>query len=136
LIRQAVESLFGADARPASSLLTHDHPDRVGRLSVELARVSGCRVYMHPDELPLTVALAAADYASFKEYANPVDRWAILPLLRIIPPLEAKSVLQERSLEKVVRAFDPNARVRGLTDWQCVLTADHTPGARCLLFPE
>ena len=53
---------------------------------------------MHPDELPLTVALAAADYASFKEYANPVDRWAILPLLRIIPPLEAKSVLQEGRL--------------------------------------
>jgi glyoxylase-like metal-dependent hydrolase (beta-lactamase superfamily II) len=90
--------------------------------------VSGCPVYMHPDELPLTVALAAADYASFKEYANPVDRWAILPLLRMIPPLEAKSVLHKGSLEKVARAFDPNAGVRGLPDWQGILTPDHTPG--------
>jgi glyoxylase-like metal-dependent hydrolase (beta-lactamase superfamily II) len=103
---------------------------------VELARVSGRRVYVHTEELPLTVALAAADYASFEEYANPVDRWAILPLLRIIPPLEAKSVLQEGSLEKVVRAFDPNAGVRGLTDWQCVLTADHTPGHVAYCFPS
>lgn len=98
--------------------------------------MSGCRVYMHTDELPLTVALAAADYASFEEYANPVDQWAILPLLRIIPPLEAKPVLQEGSLEKVVRAFDPNAGGRGLTAWQCVLTADPHTGARCLLCPS
>jgi hypothetical protein len=34
-----------------------------------------------------------------------------LPLLRIIPPLEAKSVLQEGSLEKVAPMFDPNAGV-------------------------
>jgi glyoxylase-like metal-dependent hydrolase (beta-lactamase superfamily II) len=34
LIRQAVESLFGANARPASILLTHDHPDHVGQISV------------------------------------------------------------------------------------------------------
>ena len=33
LIRQAVESRFGAEARPASIQLTHDHPDHVGRLS-------------------------------------------------------------------------------------------------------
>ena len=44
------------------------------------------------------------------------------------PGTRAKSVLQEGSLEKVVRAFDPNAGVLGLMDRQCVLTADHTPG--------
>jgi glyoxylase-like metal-dependent hydrolase (beta-lactamase superfamily II) len=89
--------------------------------------VSGRRVYMHPDELPLTVALAATDYASVKEYANPVDRGRSCRC-RGSSRRSRRSRSCEGSLEKVVRAFDPNTGVRGLTDWQCVLTADHTPG--------
>jgi deazaflavin-dependent oxidoreductase (nitroreductase family) len=126
LITQAAESLFGAGTRPASILLTHDHPDHSAS-AAELAQAWGCPVYVHPDELSLTAALAAADYASFMQYANPLDRWIILPLLRIIPPLKAKSVMQVARLEKVVRALDPNA-VPGLPDWQCVPTPGHTPG--------
>jgi len=52
LIRKTAESLLGANARPASILLTHTHPDHAGS-ALELARMWSCPVYVHPDELPL-----------------------------------------------------------------------------------
>ena len=103
LIRKTVESLFGANTRPASILLTHTHPDHAGS-ALELARMWGCPVYVHPDELPLA---AAGDLSTIEKYANPLDRWIILPLLR---------------------AIDPGAAVPGLPDWECIPTPGHTPG--------
>jgi glyoxylase-like metal-dependent hydrolase (beta-lactamase superfamily II) len=124
LIRQTAESLFGANTRPISILLTHDHPDHVGS-ALELACLWGCLVYMHPDELPLAIA---EDLSTIEKYANPIDYWIILPLLRAMPRRWVKSMLSRDNLKDVARAFDPGAAVPGLPDWQCIPTPGHTPG--------
>jgi glyoxylase-like metal-dependent hydrolase (beta-lactamase superfamily II) len=116
--------LFGAGARPVSILLTHDHPDHAGS-ALELARMWGCPVYVHPDELPLT---AIGDLSTVERYANPLDRWIILPLLRLMPRRRVQLILSKGSLREVVQAFDPGATIPGLPDWQCIHTPGHTPG--------
>jgi glyoxylase-like metal-dependent hydrolase (beta-lactamase superfamily II) len=123
LIRKTVESLFGANTRPASILLTHNHPDHAGS-TLELARMWDCPVYLHPDELPLA---AAGDLSTIGKYANPLDRWIVLPLLRAMPRRRVESMLSKASLKDVARAFDPGA-VPGLPDWECIPTPGHTPG--------
>jgi glyoxylase-like metal-dependent hydrolase (beta-lactamase superfamily II) len=61
LIWKTAESLFGANSSPASILLTHTHPDHAGS-ALELARTWDCPVYVHPDELPLAVAVDLSVY--------------------------------------------------------------------------
>jgi glyoxylase-like metal-dependent hydrolase (beta-lactamase superfamily II) len=123
LIRESAEFLFGAGTRPASILLTHDHPDHAGS-ALELARVWDCPVYVHPDELPL----ATGDISTFEKYANPMDRWIILPLFRAMPRRQVESMISKSSLKGVVRAFDPGAAVPGLPGWECIPAPGHTPG--------
>jgi glyoxylase-like metal-dependent hydrolase (beta-lactamase superfamily II) len=122
-IQKAAESLFGANTRPASILVTHWHPDHAGS-ALELARMWGCLVYLHPDELPL----AAGDFSTLEQYAGPLDRWVILPLMRVMPPRARESMLSKTSLKDTARAFDPGAGVPGLPDWECIPTPGHTPG--------
>jgi glyoxylase-like metal-dependent hydrolase (beta-lactamase superfamily II) len=124
IIRKTAESLFGVNTPPASILLTHDHPDHAGSIR-ELVRMWDCPVYVHPDELPLA---AFGDLSTIRRYANPLDRWVILPLLRVMPRRRVESMLSETSLKGVVRAFDPCAAVPGLPDWECIPTPGHTPG--------
>ena len=124
LIRKTAESLFGANTRPASILLTHDHPDHAGS-ALELARMWGCPVYVHPDELPLA---AVGDLSTVEKYANPLDRWIILPLLRAMPRRWVESMLSKASLKDVAQGFDPGAAVPSLPDWECIPTPGHTPG--------
>lgn len=71
LIRNTAESLFGANTRPASILLTYTHSDHAGSV-LELARMWGCPVYVHPDELPLA---AVGDLSTVTR--NDVDRWEL-----------------------------------------------------------
>ncbi|MBN1189930.1 MAG: MBL fold metallo-hydrolase [Dehalococcoidales bacterium] len=123
IIRQSAELLFGADARPASILLTHDHPDHAGS-ALELARLWDCPVYVHPDELPL----ATGGLLTFEKYANPLDRWIVLPLLRMMPRRQVESIISKSSLKGVVQVFDPGAAVPGLPDWECIPAPGHTPG--------
>lgn len=123
VIRAAAESLFGEDSPPASILLTHDHPDHAGSAR-ELARTWHCLVWVHPDEMPLVLG----DVATFHEYANPLDRWIILPLLRLMGKRRAESMVARASLKDVARSFDPAAELPGLPDWEAVLTPGHTPG--------
>jgi glyoxylase-like metal-dependent hydrolase (beta-lactamase superfamily II) len=124
LIRKAAESLFGANTPPDSILLTHDHPDHVGS-ALELTRQWRCLVYMHPDELPLAIA---EDLSTIGKYANPLDRWIVLPLLRVMPRRWVESMLSRQSLKDVARAFDPGGAVPNLPDWKCIPTPGHTPG--------
>ena len=124
LIRKTAESLFGANTRPASILLTHDHPDHAGS-ALELARMWGCPVYVHPDELPL---VAVGDLSTVEKYANPLDRWIILPLLRAMPRRWVESMLSKASLKDVAQGFDPGAAVPSLPGWECIPTPGHTPG--------
>lgn len=124
LIRRTAESLFGANTCPASILLTHNHPDHAGS-AAELARMWDCPVYVHPDELPY---VAIEDLSTIEKYANPLDRWIILPILRIMPQRRVEAMLSSASIKDVVRAFDPGAAVPGLPDWECIPTPGHTPG--------
>ncbi len=124
LIRKTAESLFGANTPPASILLTHDHPDHAGSVR-ELVRMWDCPVYVHPDELPLA---AAGDLPTIRWYANPLDRWIILPLLRVMPRRRVEAMVAQSSLKDVVRPFDPDEAVPGLPDWECIPTPGHTPG--------
>jgi glyoxylase-like metal-dependent hydrolase (beta-lactamase superfamily II) len=124
LIRRTAESLFGANTRPASILLTHNHPDHAGSVA-ELARMWDCPVYVHPHELPY---VAIEDLSTIEKYANPLDRWIILPILRIMPRQRVEAMLSNGSIKEFVRAFDPSAAIPGLPDWECIPTPGHTPG--------
>ena len=124
VIRTTAETLFGANTRPVAILLTHDHPDHAGS-AVELARRWDCPVYVHPDELPIT---AFEDLPVIEPYANPLDRWIILPILRMMPRERVKATLLSSSIKAVVRAFDPAAAIPGLPNWECIPTPGHTPG--------
>ncbi len=121
LIAAAAESLFGAGTRPAAILLTHIHPDHAGS-ALELARLWDLPVHVHPGEM----ALAPGGY--LPEYGNPLDRWLIVPLLRLMPRRKVEAMVSRNSLAGTVRAFDPAAGVSGLPDWQCIPTPGHTPG--------
>ncbi len=123
VIRAAAESLFGEGSPPASILLTHDHPDHAGAAR-ELAREWHCLVWVHPDEMPL----ARGDISTVHEFANPLDRWIILPLLRLMGKRRAESMVEQASLKDVARPFDPACGLPGLPDWEAVLTPGHTPG--------
>ena len=104
-------------------MLTHDHPDHAVS-ALELARMRGCPVYVHADEL----SLAAIGYLStIEKYANPLDRWIILLLLRLMPRWRVESMLSKASLKEIVQAFDPGATIPGLPDWECIHTPGHTP---------
>ena len=121
LIKAAAESLFGPRTPPAAILLTHIHPDHAGS-ALELARMWDLPVLVHPRELPL----ASGRY--LPEYGNPLDRWLIAPVLRLLPRRKVEASLSRNSLEGTAKAFDPAASVPGLPDWQAVPTPGHTPG--------
>jgi glyoxylase-like metal-dependent hydrolase (beta-lactamase superfamily II) len=118
LIKAAAESLFGPGARPAAIVLTHIHPDHSGS-ALELARMWDLPVYVHPAEL----VLAPGGY--LPEYGNPLDRWLIAPVLRLLPRRMVEASRSRNSLEGTARAFDPAAGVPGLPDWQAVPTPGH-----------
>jgi glyoxylase-like metal-dependent hydrolase (beta-lactamase superfamily II) len=124
LIRSTAEALFGANTQADSILLTHDHPDHAGS-ALELARLWGCPVYMHPDELPLAIA---EELSVMERYANPLDRWIILPLLHAMPRQRVKSMLLKQSLKDVARALDPGDAVPNLPGWKWIPSPGHTPG--------
>jgi glyoxylase-like metal-dependent hydrolase (beta-lactamase superfamily II) len=123
-IRQAAEALFGVGARPAAILLTHVHPDHSGS-ALELARAWDCPVYLHPDEMDLAVVRTLATAA---RYANPLDRWIILPLLRLLPRQRVEAMMERESLKEVARTFEPEAAPPGLPEWTSITMPGHSPG--------
>ena len=121
LIQVTAESAFGAGTPPASMLLTHIHPDHSGSAR-ELARIWDLPVWVHPGEMPL----AAGKYRP--EYGNPLDRWLVVPLMRVLPRHRVDSMISEASLAGVARPLDPAGPPPGLPDWRCVAAPGHTPG--------
>jgi glyoxylase-like metal-dependent hydrolase (beta-lactamase superfamily II) len=126
-IQEAAASLFGASTPPAAILLTHDHPDHAGS-TLALARRWGCLVFVHPDEFPLVAMDLSTYLCTVRKYANPIDRWLILPLLRVLPQRARASMLNASSFKEVARTFDLRTSAPNLPDWECISTPGHTPG--------
>jgi glyoxylase-like metal-dependent hydrolase (beta-lactamase superfamily II) len=122
-ILSAAQTLFGSNQPASAILLTHNHPDHAGAAR-ELARLWACSVWVHPDELPLTLG----ELSVVRNYANPLDRRVVLPMLRLFGPRRARAIVARSSLEDVARAFDPTKEPPGLPDWEVVPTPGHTPG--------
>ena len=122
-IRAAADALFGSGAGPAAILLTHAHPDHDGA-ALELARAWGCPVLVHPAEL----AIASGDFAAMAEFAGPMDRWVILPMMRAMGRRRREAMLARSSLAEVVGAIDSAGGVSCLPDWKAIHTPGHTPG--------
>lgn len=121
-IESTVARLCG-DARPVAILLTHCHPDHAGAARALAARW-GCRVHMHPSELPIV----RGDFAAMVEQAGPLDRVLILPVLRAMGRQRRGAAIARSGLGEVARAFDPDGEVPGLPGWTAVRTPGHTPG--------
>jgi glyoxylase-like metal-dependent hydrolase (beta-lactamase superfamily II) len=83
-----------------------------------------CPVYLHPEELPV----AQGEFAAMVASAGPLDRWVVLPLLRVMGTRRREAVLGRSSLGAVARAFEPGSGVPGLPGWECIPTPGHTPG--------
>ncbi len=122
-IKKAADSVFGADTRPASILLTHFHPDHAGA-ALQLARIWDCPVYVHPDELPL----ANGDFGAIARYAGPVDHWVVVPLMRAMGRRRREAMIARSSLSDVSRKLEPDAELPDLPGWECIPTPGHTPG--------
>lgn len=120
-IRMALASVAGPDVRPRAILLTHIHPDHSGS-ALELARLWGLRLLVHPDEVVL------ARGGIVPQYANPLDRWVIAPVLRLVPRRRLDAMISRSSLEHDVGTFEPADGVPHLPDWRCVPVPGHTPG--------
>ncbi len=127
VIGQAVASLFGTDTPPAAILLTHDHPDHAGS-ALALTRRWGCPVYVHPDELALVTMVPENYLATVNQYANPLDRWVILPILRLLPERRRAAMLAESSFRDAAAVLDLYGPVPHLPGWTCISTPGHTPG--------
>lgn len=121
VIRHAADSLFGANTRPTSILLTHIHPDHSGSAS-ELAKGWNVAVYVHEDEVPLAAGTIVPGYE------NPLDRWLLAPVMRLLPPHLLASAQAAASLVDVVRPLGGGGRVPGLPGWEWIHTPGHTPG--------
>ena len=102
-IKRAAESLFGAGSPPATILLTHDHPDHDGS-PLELSRTRDCPVHSPggaPDRQPLQCW----------RLPTPLDRWAVLPLMRAMGRRRREAIFAQNSLSAVARMF-PNRAPR------------------------
>lgn len=122
-ILRAAESLFGVGSVPASILITHDHPDHVGALR-DLVATWDCPAWVHPDEL----VMVRGDMAAFRQYGHPLDRWVIVPALRLVGKKRADAIVAKSSVADLVQALDPAAAPPGLPDWEAVPSSGHTPG--------
>jgi glyoxylase-like metal-dependent hydrolase (beta-lactamase superfamily II) len=116
VIRETAEWLFGTDTRPAAIVVTHLHPGHSGS-APELARAWNLPVLVPSGEMPMIAG------RPLPGLMNPLDRWLLRPLGRVLPRGFPAS-----GLAGVARSFDPGAGIAVLADWDCVPTPGHTPG--------
>lgn len=121
-ISGAAEYLFGRE-KPSAVLLTHAHPDHVGALP-QLARRWEVRAWVHPAEMPI----ALGDPRAIRHYAGPLDRWAILPAMRLSGRARMERTLARSSLQGTIQPLARGDAPACLTGWETVMTPGHTPG--------
>lgn len=129
-VRAAARALFG-EVPPAAILLTHDHPDHEGA-ALLLAREWGCPIYLHELELPI----ALRDFEAMQRCAGPLDRWVVLPLMRLMGRRRRDALFARSTLREVVRQLDSSGEVPHLSEWRWVATPGHTPGHVAFFRPE
>ena len=122
-IEEAARSLLGPGLAPSAILLTHAHPDHSGSAR-QLARAWGCPVFAHTAEVPI----ATGDFAAMVRHAGPLDRWLILPLMRVIGRRRREAILAAGSLAGIVRPLAPDGTIPGMDAWRWIPTPGHTPG--------
>ncbi|MFI5622472.1 MBL fold metallo-hydrolase [Nocardioides sp. NPDC051685] len=122
-IEAGTKQALGPGQRPEAILLTHVHPDHSGAAR-ELAGRWSCPVYLHPAELPI----ANGDFDAMRRTAAPLDRWAVLPVMRAMGRRRREAVLAGNALGEAARTLHPEAPVPGLPGWEVVATPGHTPG--------
>jgi glyoxylase-like metal-dependent hydrolase (beta-lactamase superfamily II) len=128
MICEAAASVFGSSRPPAAILLTHIHPDHSGSAR-QLAETWSLPVHVRPEELPM----AAGEL--LPEYANPLDRWLVGPVLRLLPRRRVVAMQAKGSLVGMARALPPDV-VPGLPGWEAIPTPGHTPGHVAFFRPE
>ena len=121
-IAAAVARVIG-HANPVGILLTHAHPDHEGDC-LELARRWNCPVWLSPEEL----RIACRDFDAMLATAMPLDRWVILPIMRLLGRRRREELFARSTLAGVARSFDPGSGVPGLPDWECIQSPGHTAG--------
>jgi glyoxylase-like metal-dependent hydrolase (beta-lactamase superfamily II) len=129
-IAAAAAALCGDEGPPTAIVLTHVHPDHAGSAR-QLARSWGAPVLVHPDELPI----ARGDFEAMAASAGPLDRWAILPLMRAVGQRRRDAIIAQSSLGDVVASLDPEGAIAALPDWRWIHTPGHTPGHISLFRP-
>ncbi|MER6970339.1 MBL fold metallo-hydrolase [Nocardioides sp. NPDC000445] len=122
-IDAATKGALGPGRQPEAILLTHVHPDHSGAAR-ELAGRWTCPVYLHPAELPI----ANGEFDVMRRTASPLDRWAVLPVMRAMGRHRREAVLARNALGEAARTLYPGAPVPGLPGWEVVATPGHTPG--------
>ncbi|WKX01708.1 MBL fold metallo-hydrolase (plasmid) [Rhodococcus aetherivorans] len=127
-IEATTRRVLGVGERPEAIVLTHAHPDHSGAAR-ELADRWSCPVFVHPDELPI----AQGDFETMRAVAGPLDRWVILPAMRMMGRRRRAAVLAGNTLGAVARPLRPGEPVPGLAGWEVVATPGHTPGHISLL---
>jgi deazaflavin-dependent oxidoreductase (nitroreductase family) len=130
-IGAAVQDVLGLENDPEAIVLTHAHPDHSGAAR-ELAGRWSCPVYLHPDELPIV----SGDFAAMRALAAPLDRWVIVPMMRVMGRRRRQELLAAGSLAGMARTLTPGELVPALPDWQVLRTPGHTPGHLAFFRPS
>lgn len=130
-ILAAARSVVGSATAPVAILVTHVHPDHSGSAKT-LAGLWGCPVLVHDAELPI----ASGDFDAMARYAGPLDRWVILPTMRVIGRRRRETILARGSLAGVIDPLDPDGSIPGLPSWGWVGTPGHTPGHVAFVRPD
>lgn len=121
-IEAALATVTGAE-RPHGIYLTHDHPDHEGDARA-LAERWGCPVWVSRPELPI----ARRDFDAMLATAMPLDRWVILPAMRLVGAGRRRRIFAAATLEPVVRGLDLEGEVPGMQGWRAVPSPGHTLG--------
>jgi glyoxylase-like metal-dependent hydrolase (beta-lactamase superfamily II) len=122
-IQAAVRGIVGSGDMPSAILATHAHPDHTGA-AWALAEAWHCPILLHELELPL----AGGDFAAMNRYAGPLDRYVILPTMRVIGKRRREAALSAASFASLVRPLPPGGRIPELEGWRWIATPGHTPG--------
>ena len=115
VIEDAIESRFGAGARPSAIVMTHGHFDHVGLLETLAARWD-VPVYAHPHELP---------YLNGTSSYPPPDPHVGGGLMSRLSPLFPRSPVDVR---RRLHALPEDGSVPFMPGWRWIHTPGHSAG--------